>query len=147
LQIKIGGAVHIEQPTSRIDDRDASFQLSEQLALGTLRDAARTHSVATVRRLHWGAKDRRRRPPGGLNESIDRRRHRHARAAKEPPLLRDRRERGVRCTDGFGAAEEEGSARLQSVLKNAQNSLLRLRLEVDQQIPAANQVKPRERRL
>ena len=66
---------------------------------------------------------------------------------EDPPLLGDRAEQLVLAADRLGRAEEQVPALAQREVEQADEALLDLGLEIDQQVAAADQVEARERRV
>src|SRR5690606_41199023 len=66
---------------------------------------------------------------------------------EDAPLLRHRLELRLRGPDRLRAAEEQAAVFLEGVLEHRQHPALRIRLEIDQKVAAADQVEARERRL
>ena len=66
---------------------------------------------------------------------------------KDPPLPGDGLEEILAPGDRLGRAEEQVSAFAQREVEQTQHPLLEVGLEVDQEVAAADQVQPRERRV
>ena len=68
-------------------------------------------------------------------------------AAIDPPFLRHRLEQVVVPPDRFGIAEKQMPALPQREMAKRDDPLLRVRLQIDQEIAARDEVQPRERRV
>ena len=82
---------------------------------------------------------------------IDRERHRRrSRAvllAVDAQLLVDQREQVALRADGLGLAEHQEAVRLERVVEHREQLPLQLRVQVDEDVAAEDQVEPRERRI
>ena len=80
------------------------------------------------------------RRPGG---EIDRARPRRAEPAVDAPAFRHGFEQMITAADGFGIAEEQVAALAKREMGEREDAVLRLGLEVDEEVAAADQVHPR----
>ena len=134
--------VRAHQHTRRrkLADRDAvRLALRRQLAVRRVprRRRARDPPALCTRRL-LRAHARQRQAEGGRGRGF---------AGEDFLLLvRGRKEVGE-LPDGFARAEEKKAARLQRVMERGEDFLLQLGLEIDEQIPAGDEVHARERRI
>src|SRR6266850_4592713 len=89
------------------------------------------------------AAGRGRRRDGELHLIVPRRPY----ATVDPPLLRDDLEQPRVVVDRLGAAEEEVPALREREVHQRKYPPLRLRFEVDEEVPTADEVEPGERRI
>ena len=71
----------------------------------------------------------------------------HFHASEDLPLLVHRREQVAEAADALGRAQDQQTAGVQGVVHQRQELLLRLDIEVDQQVPATEDVQLRKRRI
>ena len=116
-----------DQVCRRVPGHGAS-RLPVDVVLG--RDTARWPAVAFRPREREGGQPRRRVPPD-----------------IEPLPLVEWREQVGLPGDALRQPQEQVPARLQGVVEGGQNALLQGGIEVDQQVPAGDQVEPREGRI
>ena len=142
-KIVVGRAVEVDDPMGAVD-----HHRGRRKAVGErpLRDLRRMHREQLLgRRLRVAA-------PSARSSSADDREiddivPGRPEPAIDPPLLRDRLEQVVAAAEGLGGAEKQVAALAQGEVEQGDDLLLRLLLEIDQEVPATDQVDAKERRV